>query len=189
MKELKVTITGITPLLMNSCRGVNPTDPLVIEKKGITSKRKKTEEDHFAILDIDYMLAIYHDPELGPYLPAECIEACCRDAAKKNRQGKLVQTALFVSPDRVPLEYDGPRELEQLVADTNFRDVRVGNIQRSKVLICRPRFNHWRASFTIYYDETLIDTDTIKGLLIRAGQQIGICDYRPRYGKFEVLFD
>lgn len=188
MKELSVTITGISPLLMHSCRGVNPTDPLVIEKKKITSKRKKTEEDTLAILDIDYMLALYHDPEIGPYLPAECVEACCRESAKKNKQGKLVQTALFVSPDRIPLDYTGPREVDQLVNDNNFRDVRAGNIQRSKVLICRPRFNHWRATFTVFYDETLIDTEDVKEILIRAGQQIGICDYRPRYGKFEVLF-
>ena len=116
MKEMNVTIAGISPLLMHSCRGVNPTEPLVIEKKKLTSKQKKTEEDTIAILDIDYRLAIYYDPEIGPYIPAECIEATCRESAKKNKQGKTVQTALFISPDRIPLY--GPR-IEELVQNND----------------------------------------------------------------------
>jgi len=189
MKELNVTIVGVSPLLMHSCRGVNPTEPLVVERKKLTGKRKKVEEDTIAILNIDYRLAIYHDPEIGPYLPAECVEATCRESAKKNKQGKTVQTALFVTPDRIPLEYTGPRDIEELVNNNDFRDVRAGNIQRAKILICRPRFNHWKASFTVCYDENLLDLEDIKEIVVRAGQQVGICDYRPRYGKFNAFFD
>ena len=189
MKEMQIELRGIAPLLMHSCRGVNTTEPLAIEKKKLTSKRTKTEEDNLAILEIDYRLAIYHDKELGPYVPAENIEATFRESAKKNKQGKLTQIAMFVNQDRIPLIYDGPRGIEELAKDMDYRDVRVGRVpsSRASVLVCRPRFNRWSCKFSLTYDETLINTEDVREIIYRAGAQVGLCDYRPRYGRFEAF--
>lgn len=187
METLNVTFKGVSPLLMHSCVGVNPTHPLTVELKKLTKKRNKTEEDQIRILDLHWLLGIYHDNEIGPYIPAENVEATLRESAKKTKQGKLVTLGVFASPDRIPLLYDGPRDTETLMQDINFRDVKVGVIQRARVLVCRPRFNHWSCNFTLDFDETVIDKADVIEIIKRAGSQIGICDYRPRYGRFEAV--
>jgi len=187
METLNVTFKGVSPLLMHSCVGVNPTHPLTLELKKFTSKRKKTEEDNLKVLDLSWRLGLYYDEEVGPYIPAENVEATLRESAKKNKQGKMVTLGVFVTPDRIPLLYDGSRDADALMQDMNFRDVKVGVIQRARILVCRPRFNHWSIDFTLDFDETVIDRQDVIEIIKRAGSQIGICDYRPRYGRFEAI--
>ena len=47
-KHLRVTFKGISPLIMHSCKCVNPLHPISLEMKKYTSKRKKTEEGRTA---------------------------------------------------------------------------------------------------------------------------------------------
>lgn len=187
MKTLDIRWNGLTPLLMNSSVGVNPTHPLTIALKKITGKKTKTEEDHLEIMRIKWLLGIYHDVAVGPFIPAENIEATIREAAKKVKKGKDTKSAIFVSPDRIPLIYDGPRDLEGLYSDERFRDVRDGVIQRQRILLSRPRFVHWRVDFSLEFDPTIFDEEGLLTILDLAGKYIGLCDYRPRYGRFESL--
>lgn len=185
MKTIQIRWNGLTPLLMHSAVGVNPTHPLTIACSKITSKRKKTEEDQIELLRLKWLLAMYHDPDIGPFVPAENIVATIREAAKKTKRGKDTKVGIFVGPDRIPLIYDGPRDADALYADERFRDVRDGCIGQARVLISRPRFNHWAVEFSLEYDPALFDDETILTILDTAGKYIGLCDYRPRYGRFE----
>jgi len=187
METLNVTFKGISPLLMHSCVGVNPTHPLTIEKNNLTRKKKKTEDDLVRILDLQWLLGVYHDEAIGPYIPAENVEATLRESAKKTKQGKLVTLGVYASPDRIPLIYDGARDIETLCQDINFRDVKIVRIGQARVVACRPRFNHWSCNFTLDFDESVIDRADVVEIIKRAGAQIGICDYRPRYGRFEAI--
>ena len=186
--ELKVKFESTTPLLMHSNRGANPLNPQVQEKKAITSKRNKTDEDHALLAAIDWKLGIYYDEELKqPYIPAEMVEACLREAAKKNKLGTIVKKGgMRVKEDKIPLEYDGPRDLESLYGDgaTEFVDVRTGKLNGgSSVLICRPRFNRWNMVFTLTTDDSKLNEQEVKTILENAQEQ-GIGDYRERYGRF-----
>jgi hypothetical protein len=186
MKIMKVTFKGIAPLLMNSNVCVNPLHPITLERKQITGKRKKTEDDYLDLIILDLKGAMYYDEKLGPYIPAICVEATLREAAKKIKKGTSVKSSLFVEPDFIKLEYEGPREFEKLIKDERFRDVRPVTVQRSQVIKARPRFNSWAINFTITYDELILDQEAMGQIFDIAGRQIGICDYRPRYGRFEV---
>ena len=184
MKSIKVRLTSEHTLLMNSNAGVNPTHPITKKLKELTSKRKKTDEDSEEILMLKWELSMYHDPQIGPYIPAQNVEATLREAAKMTRRGKDVVRSIRVDPDYIPLQYDGPRDIESLSKDPKFRDIRVGRIQRASILIARARFDHWAIEFTLQYDESVFSDNEIEEILITAGKYVGLCDYRPRYGTF-----
>lgn len=186
MKSLNVELTGTTPILMNSNQGVNPLHPLTIELKKYTGKRKKTDEDNLEILKIKWLLSIYHNDKIGPYVPAQNIEAALRDAAKRSKRGKDAVIGLHVVNDEIPLIYDGPRDLKSLSEDIAYRDIRVGKIQGSSILLSRARFNIWKLAFALEYDEAIFNEGEVVSLLTVAGKYVGICDFRQRNGHFKV---
>jgi hypothetical protein len=187
MKTINIKIRGTSPLLMHSSAAVDPTHPLNLESKKITGKRKKTDEDHIEINKFDFLKAIYFDERVGCYLPANNIEACLRDAAKKSKQGKSATCAIFVMPDMIPLIYDGPRTPRELYEDVRFRDVRAVKVQQARLMRCRPRFDQWSADFEIQFDEKILDETDIMSFLDTAGTYIGVGDFRPRYGRFQAM--
>lgn len=189
MKTLKITLKGTTPLLMHSCDGVNPLHPITREMKKFTSKRTKTEEDLATISDLEWENGLYYDDNIGVYIPAECIEASFINGGKGNRKGTDIQKYCNVADFRVPLDYGCIKTKEELKADMSFRDVRAVNVQRAKVIRTRPRFNTWQITFKYLYDENKIDLDTIQQAIEYAGNYIGICDYRPRYGKYSSVIE
>jgi hypothetical protein len=190
VKTIDVEIRGIAPLLMNSNRGVNPLDPLVKEMKNITAKgsKKMTDDDQERLLHIKWLLGMYFEEKIGPYIPSANVEATLKNAAKQIRRGKDTGFGIQVSPDRIPLIYDGPKTLEALWADSKFGDFRVGKMRTgSSVNLMRPRFDIWSLKFKLIYDEKVFNDSTIKEMLATGGQRIGLCDYRPKYGRFEII--
>ncbi|BCV23328.1 hypothetical protein [Gelria sp. Kuro-4] len=187
-ESIQVRINGISPLLMHSPAGVNPTHPLVKEIKKITSKpaKKKTDVDTLLLMDLEFRLNMYYDEELGPYIPADMLEAALRNGARRTRKGKSAEAGVVIEPDRIKLIYDGPRKIDELVTLPEFRDVRSVAVKQSRTLRCRPRFNKWGLQFTINYLPLLINREDVIEALILAGQQCAIGDNRPRYGRFNV---
>ena len=189
MKTLKITLKGLTPLLMHSCEGVNPLHPITREMKQYTSKRTKTEEDLAIISDLEWESGLYYNDDIGVYIPAENVEASFIDGAKATKKGKDLQKYCSVLDFRIPLEYGSTKSKEELKKDMSFRDVRAVNIMRAKVIRTRPRFNSWKISFKYAYDETKIDLDTIKSAIEYSGSYVGICDNRPKYGKYSSVIE
>lgn len=140
--ELMFKLTGTRPLLMHAAVGVDPLDPRTIAHKKLTSVRTKTEEIHVDIAKSDFALAMYHDENLGPYIPGECILACLRDGAKLSKRGKDVTRGVSISEDRVKLEYNGPRTVDALW-DAGWRDARNVKVGQARLVRYRPRFEEW----------------------------------------------
>lgn len=184
MKTIKVTWKGVTPLIMHSCQCVNPLHPIAREIKKYTSKRNKTEEDLLRIADLEWESGAYWKEGLGLYIPAENVEATIVNGAKANKKGKDIEKYCDVEDLYIPLDYGENLTKEQLIADYNYRDTRIMTVQRSKVTRTRPRFDQWKISFRVRYDETKIDLETIVNAIEHAGQYVGLCDSRPKYGKF-----
>ena len=59
----------------------------------------------------------------------------------------------------------------------------------SRVPRTRPRFDQWNISFNLMYDESKIDLDVILNAMEYAGSYVGLCDSRPKYGKFCAIID
>lgn len=87
----------------------------------------------------------------------------------------LVKGGLLLSPD-----------LLQHESDTYLIDSRPVVIQRARIVRHRPLLPSWRLAFTIQVIDDGIPFDVLNQILVRAGQLVGIGDYRPRYGRFVV---
>lgn len=184
MKNLKVTWKGTTPLIMHSCQCVNPLHPIAIEMKKYTSKRKKTEEDLIKISDLEWEAGAYWKEGLGLYIPAENVEATLINGAKANRKGADIEKYCDVTDLYIPFFYGESLTKEELIANYEYRDTRVMTVMRAKILRTRPRFDQWEITFNLRYDENKIDLVTIINAMEYAGAYVGLCDSRPKYGKF-----
>lgn len=189
MKTLRITWKGITPLIMHSCKCVNPLHPIAKELKKYTSKTKKTEEDLNIISDLEWKAGAYWDDEIGLYIPGENVEATIQNGAKANKKGKDIQKYVDVKDLYIPFNYGENLTLDELVSKYEYRDTRPMNVKRSKIIRTRPRFDQWNITFTLVYNEDKIDLDTIVNAIEYAGQYVGLCDSRPKYGKFVAIIE
>ncbi len=189
LSEMSVKVTGTSPLLMHSTRGMDTSDPLVRDLKALTSKhaKKKTDEDLLEIQRLEFVLGLYHDGKT-PILPADMVLAGVRDGAKAQRLGSEVTRSVFMGVEAVPLEYSGPKDVKALWKDRRFVDVRSVKVGQSRVMRTRPVFNEWAASFVLSFDEDHLDRDALQRAVRTAGERVGFGDYRPRYGRFNVEF-
>lgn len=184
MKTLRVTWKGISPLIMHSCQCVNPLHPIAKELKKYTSKKNKTDEDLNTISDLEWEAGAYWKDGLGLYIPAENVEATITNGAKANKKGKDVQKYVDVVDLYIPLDYGENLSKEELIQNYEYRDTRIMTVMRSKVLRTRPRFDQWKIEFELRYNEEKIDIETIINAIEYAGMYVGLCDSRPKYGKF-----
>lgn len=184
MQTIKVKLTGKSPLLMHADRLANPLDPVTKEMKEITNKRKKTDEDILELSFVEFRGGLYHDDDIGPHIPQHWILAMLRDSAKLTKQGRDVVRSIFVDEMRLPLVYDGPRDIDGMWK-AGFYDRRMVGNQRARILRTRPRFNEWQVRFTLIFDESVFNLSHINTILKSGGAVVGLGDYRPRFGRFD----
>ena len=191
MKNLKTTWKGISPLIMHSCQCVNPLHPISKELRKYTEKKNKdkTEEDLLKISDLEWEAGAYWKDGIGLYIPAENVEATIRNGAKANRKGKDIEKYVTVTDLYIPFNYGENLTKEELITNYEYRDTRIMTVQRAKVLRTRPRFDQWNITFNIMYNEEKIDIDTIVNAIEYAGNYVGLCDSRPKYGKFVATIE
>lgn len=190
MKNLKVTWKGITPLIMHSCQCVNPLHPISKEMKKYSSKKSKITEEELVILsDLEWEAGAYWKDGLGLYIPAENVEATIRNGAKVNRKGKDIEKYVNVTDLYIPFMYGENLTKDELIHNYEYRDTRIMTVQRSKIMRTRPRFDQWNITFNLMYDEEKIDLETIVNAMEYAGSYVGLCDSRPKYGKFVAIIE
>jgi len=108
-----------------------------------------------------------------------------REAAKFSKKGKTVTRALQTVEDKVKLLYDGPRDIQGLYSKC-YRDRRPVTVNRSTVIRTRPFFEEWAAEFQVAIDPSQLDAIEVRNFLEVGGRLVGLCDYRPTYGKFNL---
>ena len=190
MATVKLIFTGVTPLVMHSDRYVDPLDKMTKQHKLLTSKRKKTDEDHEAIARSEYLGALYYDKENGIHIPGANIKSCIVDAAKLNKLGVEVKRSLIVIDETVPLQYEGPKTPDGLLEDSRFVLAKSVVVGQSRLMRHRPRFPAgWKLSVIVEVDDTRINLDELKNIMSNAGRYIGLGDWRPNkggtYGRFQ----
>lgn len=186
---MEIQMVGTAPLLMHNVRLADDQDPYTKAISKLTAKRsKKTEEDKLEIDRLSFAGGMYHDPEIGPYIPAENIFRCLMEAGSLTRSGKKIERGVIFAGTRARLEYDGPRDIDTLWGDDGnspFVDRRMVAVQRQRIPRVRPIFPNWAASIGVEIDGQVIDPDEFEDIVSKAGKLIGIGDYRRFYGKFE----
>lgn len=183
-KKVTVRLTGVAPLIMHNGQLADPLNKGVKALKEISGKRSKTDADYEEMARLEFQGSLYMDGS-GPVLPGHVIEATIVNGAKKTKEGQKAKAGMFVDKNH-PLMYDGPRSREDLWADENFRLVAPVIVNRARIFRTRPIFNDWSVEAVINYDDTQANEAQVVKWLENAGNQVGICDWRPRYGRFEV---
>lgn len=184
MEKVSVRIVGTSPLMMHNGRLVNPLDPIVKEMKKITSKTKKTEEDHDQLARLEFIGGLYYDGKIGPYVPANCLWATIRAGARLQKKGPAVERGLMVVDNMNRLDYTGTRKSTEMY-DAGFADIRKAKPPggSGQVMRCRPRFDlPWSVSFTLMFDATQMSSDELRYWTEQAGLLTGLCDGRKGLG-------
>ena len=184
-------ITGIAPLIVHNGELADPFYAFSQEIKKISGKRKKTEADHEMMAKLEWRGGLYVN-EGKLIVPSDCFEASLVGAAKLSRLGKDAARGLFVE-DHLLIEGDGvPESVDETALDAMYdnrkfvfrKGVRVGT---AKVMRTRPIFGAgWSARATIVFNDAVFNKQQIEDLAEAAGSQIGLCEWRPRYGRFAV---
>lgn len=187
MKSKTYTVRGTTPLMMHNERLANPFDEITKAMKAVTGKRKKTEDDLLEIARLEWLGGLYHDPSFGIHMPGYNILSAIVSGGKLHKLGTAVKRSVLVEEDMVRIAYKGPANPEELFADKAFVDVRGVKVGTAKVMRCRPIFKDWAMTFTVLFDESSIQAEEVERCLIDSGRMCGLGDYRPRFGRFEVL--
>lgn len=185
-ETLVVQVVGVAPLLMHNTQLANPLNKFVRAIKEITAKgKKKTDADIESLARLEFLGGLYLDSNSHPAIPGEVIEGMIRDGARKSRAGKDAICGI-ISDGIWPLEYDGPKDVEKLWLDENFRDYRGCRVGQARVMRMRPRFNDWSLTFKVSYQDEVVNRSHLEKWLQDAGQLVGMCDFRPRFGRFEI---
>jgi hypothetical protein len=190
MNILKLKLIGDSQLLMHSARFADPLDEATKAHKVLTSKKKKTDEDHEAIAHSEWLGGLYFNAEIGPYIPTTNIRSCLKEGARLRKLGKSIERGVTIFDDEARLEYPGPRDPAVMWTLPEFRDCRSVVIGGKRIMRYRPVFRNWSAEVEIGFDASIIDAADILQCMDEAGRLIGLGDYRPNrggsYGRFSV---
>jgi len=97
-----------------------------------------------------------------------------------------VRDGIIVLNEVHPLAYNGPRTIQGLYDDKNFVSRLSVGVTTSRVMRTRPMFRQWALESELIVDDGQLDLDQITSIADKAGQMIGLGDYRPRFGRFNV---
>lgn len=186
MKTIKIRVTGLSPLLQHDDKTANPFNPFTKRLKEISGKRKKTEDDLLDMARIEWEASLYYTPDAGYFIKAECFEGTFLAAAKAFKQGTTFKQAVAI-PSNPVFEFKHSKlSPDQLFAMDEYKDFRTVKVMNSKVLRCRPIFTNWACTVELWYDELRFDESDMIRIVEYAGKYIGVCDYRPKFGRFNV---
>ena len=186
MKIVGLRLSSTTPLLLHNGQMANPMNPISREMKKISGKRGKTDADLTELARLEFVGGMYTDDKGVPAIPGKVILGSLRNGARKLKKGKSVESGVFIRGP-FPLQYDGPKTIEELWNDESFRLQEVVTIGQSKIVRTRPMFSNWGLEVEILFNENLVNEADIVEWMSIAGEQVGIGDWRTGgYGLFTV---
>jgi len=127
MKEMKVTVTGIAPLLMANPQTVDRFNKYAKAMARIDAKKtRRTDDDYLERADIEVRSKLYFDDELGVYVPTTWLMSGiavnsyrCAKVSKLTARGSV-----FMNENRVALKYRGQnlvKTADDIVGNHQFR--------------------------------------------------------------------
>jgi len=171
VKIAEVKIRGVAPLLQHRY-------PDEVEEK---SSVKKTGRKDYSV-EVESNLFKGKDGVI--YEPSEHIEGCMRRSAVnfqitgkgKKTYKDLVLSSIVVVPEQIPVT---PQEY--------VVDKRNVVVSRARVARYRPRWDDWELEFSVKILDDQFPPEVVREILEYGGAAIGIGDYRPKFGRFEVV--
>ena len=178
IKNVKVTIKGTRPLLINRFGGAEEAAP-------VATRGKKRD---YGTPEQQAHKSAYHDNG-DMYVPSTWITSAIRNAAalfkaqgKRSSLKNMAGCAVVCTDDKL--------YLGKTLADIEI-DSRGAVVQRARIVRHRAKLNDWELSFELMVDEELLDLATVGAIISEAGRTQGIGDYRVNkggpFGSFSVV--
>lgn len=182
-QEMGLRFVGVAPMLMRAGRLADPLDPHTVALQRVTGKRAKTQADHQQISRLEFRGSLWL-ADGRPCVPAEAIEAALVAAGRMRRNGRMVRAAVVVQKSPL-LAFDGPGNLDERF-DAGFFHRCAVRVANRTTMRTRPQFDDWSIDVKISFLPSMIDAAALRDLATMAGDLIGIGDFRPRFGRFQV---
>ena len=184
MQELKVKLVGVAPIMFHNERLANPSDPFKREIGKLTSQKKKTDEIYEQIKKLEWRAGFYENAKGRVVVPSDNVLGCVQNGSRKLKRGMDFNASVLCSQPSFELEYEGPKDWEGLYADGRFCDYRTVVVNRNRTMRARPIFHDWALTIALSYDEEIFNEADLKQCIEIAGERIGLCERRPRCGRF-----
>lgn len=189
MQTIEFHIRGTAPLITHNARLSDPLDEWAKQVAEISKKKTKTELDHQEMSKREWRGGLYTLSETDDTLviPESNLERLMRDAATKSKRGKDVLSGLLVF-EPAKIIYTGPKDLDKMWASGNFALRASCKVGQRRVMRTRPCFDKWELKFRVDYDPDILKSSAeVVGFVELAGRYVGIGDWRPKHGRFEVV--
>lgn len=187
--KITIALQGTSPLLMHNPRMVDPEFDLNRQIKAITGKRKKTDDDLHQIEKLEWYGGLYTSQN-GQHAvvvqPTAKVRKCLINTAKISKSGKMVERALSFGELEVPLDYDGPKDVDKLFADQRFHSRLSVGVGNKRVMRVRPKFFPWTIIVNgLFVEDAGLNFEELERIVDLAGLVEGIGDNRVNgYGRF-----
>lgn len=186
MKSVEVEIQGKTPLMHHRM-----SEEALLKLLGAKSKKKVVKEERLP-REIAEEHA-YKNTAGQYYIPMEYISGAFKHVASDYKQTsgkksyKAIAGGIFRPTTAAAVLLDSD---DEPILDFEVDIKKATNHQAGAVAVCRPRFDDWKAKFTVEIDDSLISTDQVLEILSDAGKRSGIGSFRVAksgsYGQFSV---
>ena len=185
MKTYEISIKSIVAMLMHGSQSVGMEGPKTKKKGGFALQGDPDE----------WKKTIYFNREVGIFLPAISFEACMKNAAKQFKISgratatKYIESGFFCIDEHLPFLVDGKpiTSLDDSRIKIDKRTVKNPST-RGRNVRYRAKFDSWSSTFRVIVTaDDYISEELLVEIIRYGGSYIGVGDYRPRFGRFQLV--
>lgn len=190
LPTITICLKGVSPLLCHNGQTADQRNTYAKAIKAVSSKRKKTDADYDELARLEWLAGLYcFGDEL--VIPDYVLESTMIGGAKKSKRGPQAKCGMFFTKHAV-LEFNGKPAvinddtLAEMFASGDFTHTIGVKVGMSKIMRTRPMFRNWSCQALVQYDPDVLNHRDIEELAIDAGKLVGMGDWRPKHGRFDV---
>lgn len=185
-EKYRVTIQGMDAILFNRCPDLGITK---------AEQKKQAKEDPIEIERNTWREKLYFDDNKQVFIPGENIHAAMEEGCRywgRKIPGEGNKTYTDVIHSSVVVEslmLNITKDSDKIVP---FGKMVNGNPSKgkksgSKVYKIRPLLRPWEGKFVMSVFDARLTVFVLKTIISYAGAYKGLCDWRPRYGRFTLM--
>lgn len=189
MRNAEISITGVSPLLMNNPQTVDRFNGFAKRMAAINAKKtRRTDDDYLELRDLEMESKTYFDKGMGIYVPSswlsEAIATAAFRVAKISRAD--IRGALFTTEEKIPLKFrdmDKVKAITDIIKNEAFRIVL--NLPQGQTRLAKafPIFHQWSFKTSVEFDDKIIDPDSVTRIVEHTAKYGGFGDFRPKFGR------
>lgn len=180
---VRVTLEGVCPIIFH-----NYSIEAVIEKGNAAKNSKAKKEDNIESY-------AYRNQTGELCIPGINLKAACVQAARSRQDPRSPRKSAMELYDAIIVPLTDLASLGKATKKSathggwDFIDRRPVCVQQSRVLRSRPAMHAgWKATFDLMVTKPeYLEARSLHSLIVDAGRVSGLCDFRPTFGRFNVV--